>query len=199
MIRLGITGGIGSGKSLVCSILQALSYPVYDCDRRAKALYNDNPQLKQAMIARFGLELYDTPGRTLNRTLLAHLIFNDANLLAEVNALVHPLVRADIDTWLSEQQTAGHRLAVIESAILFASKELLARTDYSIAVLAPENLRIQRAIARDNSLREEVVRRIKAQMTDVQLAKQADFTINNDGVEHLLPQIDRILRKLLSN
>lgn len=199
MTVLGITGGIGSGKSLVCRILAAMAIPIYDCDQRAKAFYDTHIGLKQELIDRFGSMLYDTPQGLLNRAMLAEIIFQDKNKLAEINALVHPLVRADIDTWLSEQQTAGHRLAVIESAILFASKELLARTDYSIAVLAPENLRIQRAIARDNSLREEVVRRIKAQMTDVQLAKQADFTINNDGVEHLLPQIDRILRKLLSN
>lgn len=193
MISIGITGGIGSGKSFVCRILGAMSIPIYDCDQRAKALYDDSAELKGEMIRRFGAELYNTPEGKLNRAMLADIVFKDNKQLAELNALVHPLVRADIDIWLKEQSQLRYPLALIESAILFASEGLLSRIDYSIAVLAPEALRIERAIARDNSPRIDIERRIKAQMSDDELAKRADFTITNDGKKHLLPQIEDIL------
>lgn len=196
MLVLGITGGIGSGKSFVCRLLQRMSIPVYDCDTQAKTLYDSCPSLKQAMIARFGSALYDTPEGTLNRPLLAGLIFSNPKLLTEVNALVHPRVRADFDTWLEQHRADGASMVVIESAILMTSPELLSRVDCTLGILAPRELRLERAVCRDNLPREVLERRMAIQISDEELERQCSFTLRNDGLTPILSPLVEILQSL---
>lgn len=199
MRTIGITGGIGSGKSFVCRLLERMGIAIYDCDKEAKALYDKDEQLKADMIALFGERLYDTPERKLDRAYLAELIFADRDLLQKVNALVHPAVRRDIDAWKAKRQEEGHQLAVIESAILLSSEGLRSRVDEVCVVLAPMELRIERAMARDKADEAAIRQRIALQMSDEELAKYADNIIHNDNQRHLLPQIEGLLLGISTN
>lgn len=190
---LGITGGIGSGKSTVCRVLHHYCVPIYDSDSRAKALYDSDAELREAMTQLIGSRLYATAEGKLDRAYLAELIFADASLLGQVNALVHPAVRRDVDRWREEQSHRGYRLLGLESAILLSSEGLLERVDYTLAVVAPRELRIERAMARDGQTREAIARRVDVQMSDEEMAKRCDFVLYNDGVRHILPQLEHIL------
>lgn len=198
MMRLGITGGIGSGKSFVCRLLQAMAIPVYNCDQRAKGLYDTHEGLRLAMIQRFGAEIYNGDDGKLNRVMLASLIFDKPELLREVNSLVHPLVREDIDLWLRKHESHQQQFVVIESAILLNSEGLRERVDTILAVTAPKALRLQRAILRDGLSRIDVEQRLRHQLPDESLEEQADFVLQNDGIKPLLPQLEEILQTLLT-
>ncbi len=195
-IVLGITGGIGSGKSFVCRILERCAIPIYDTDSRAKALYNEDEVLRNKMIELFGQQLYEAETGLLDRAYLANRIFSEPSLLKQVSNLVHPAVRRDFDSWHKQQQTYGIDLVGIESAILFQSKELLNRIDYSLLVEAPIALRLDRAMKRDKQDKETILKRINTQMSDDEMRSHANYLIHNDNTTMLLPQIEQIIRQI---
>src|SRR6266498_4309644 len=145
MIKVGITGGIGSGKSLVCEIFSKLGIPIYKADEHAKLLMNTNSQIKDKLTAKFGPDVYKH--NAINRPLLADIIFNNREALEFVNTTVHPVVASDFDAWCNLH--FSHPYVIEEAALLFESGAYH-RMDKVITVLAPENIRKQRVVKRDN-------------------------------------------------
>jgi len=188
---IGITGGIGSGKSTVCSVYRVLGVPVFEADTEAKKLINTNSVLKTGLIDLFGRDIYTTDG-TINRNKLAGIIFNDEVQLMKVNELIHPVVRAEFKNW-AEKQTAPYVLH--EAAILFESG-FYKMMDFTILVSAPEEIRINRVTSRDNSTAAAVKERIDKQWPDEKKRKLATVEIINDNKELILPQIIKIDKQL---
>ena len=192
MQHLGITGGIGSGKTTVCKIFETLGIPVYYADERAKYLMSHDPKLIAGITELFGQEAFLEP-QVLNRAHIAQIAFNDKEKLNQLNALVHPAVAQDGLNWQAAQQNVPYTLK--EAALLFESGSY--RTlDKIIVVAAPLELRIQRVMARDGAKREEVEARISKQMPEEVKVSLADFIVNNDGVHALIPQVMAIHAKL---
>lgn len=192
MFRVGLTGGIGSGKTLVCSILEKLNIPVYYADEAAKDLMNQSEELKKEIINLFGDEAY-SHGK-LDREYLAGSLFGNNELLNAMNSLVHPAVRKDFQQWTARQTEVPY--VVEEAAILFESGAHL-EMDFTVLIWAPEELRISRVMERDACDRESVQRRMKHQMPGEELRKLADHVITNDGQQMLLPQIIEMHNHLL--
>lgn len=192
MQHLGITGGIGSGKTTVCKIFETLGIPVYYADERAKYLMSHDPTLIAGIIELFGSEAFLEP-QVLNRAHIAQIAFNDKAKLNQLNALVHPAVAQDGLNWQAAQQNVPYTLK--EAALLFESGSY--RTlDKIIVVAAPLELRIQRVMERDGAKREEVEARISKQMPEAEKVRLADFVVNNDGVHALIPQVMAIHTKI---
>lgn len=188
MIKVGITGGIGSGKSTVCRLFARRGVPVYDSDREAKRLMAEDVSLQQAIMARFGTSAY--VNGVLDRKYLAERVFGNPQALAALNALVHPAVVRDFAKW-TEWQEGDY--VILESAILFEAG-LESMVDRIIAVLAPEELRVERACRRDGTSEEAVRRRIAVQMSDDELRRRADYTIVNileEDLEFAVDQLDQ--------
>ena len=194
MKRLAITGGIGSGKSTVCRLLAEVGgVEVYDSDSRAKEVMNSHPQVVREVTALFGPEAYK--GGTLNRPYIAQRAFADKELLGRLNAIVHPRVVEDYELWVARQSGP---YVVLESALLFSSP-LEGHYDVSVAVVAPDEVRVARCVARDGATPEQIRERMARQMSGKEFAKRADIVVNADGVEPLLPQveaIDKYIREL---
>ena len=188
---LGITGGIGSGKSVVSQCLDIMGIPVYNCDNEAKRLNNTHPTIRKELCELVGKDLY--PDGILDKASLAAYLFASPEHAAQVNAIVHPTVMDDFQQWKSRQDTPW---VGIESAILYESN-FAHLADKVIAVYAPEQLRIARACRRDNAPAESIRQRIARQMKDEEKCKLADFTLYNDDNHPLLPQILDILANLL--
>ena len=189
MIRIGITGGIGSGKSVVASLLSVYNIPVYIADDESKKLTDTSELIKGKLVSLFGNDIYNNNG--LDRKLLAKHIFGNKEMLTKVNSIIHPEVNKHFNCWAESQKT---KACVIESAILFESGSDKT-VDVKLMVYAPKDIRIQRAIMRDGASREEIERRINSQMADEEKSKLADFTIINDGISALIPQMENFLRK----
>ena len=184
MTKIGITGGIGSGKSVISRILKIMHYPVYDSDYWAKFLMNNDKTIYKALTDKFGPETYSSEG--INRPFLAQLIFNNKENLTFVNSIVHPAVGNHFLQWAEEQQSS---IVFIESAILFSSG-LNKIIDKTIYVDAPQEIRLQRAILRDNATTEAISARIKNQINGDEFARtHSDYIINNDNTSLLIPQI----------
>jgi dephospho-CoA kinase len=181
---VGITGGIGSGKTTACRIFEELGVPVYYADARAKALMTDNPMLRQRIIDEFGDKAFENGN--LNRPYLAQLVFNDTGKLAVLNGLVHPAVAEDFDAWLETQKSAKYVLK--EAAILFESGAYQ-DVDITVLVIAPEDLRVARVTERDGVNPEDVLKRMKNQWTQERKVKLADHILTNDGSQLLIPQV----------
>ena len=177
MKKVAICGGIGSGKSSICQMFAERGAAVYDSDSRAKALMNESAELRKTLIAEFGEECYKDD--VLNRSYLAEKAFGSEEQLAKLNSIVHPAVKADFLRWAEEQDGD---YCILETAILFESgfNEVV---DCSVAVLAPMPLRVERAMQRDGVTREQIEARIKAQMSDDELMRRADFAIVNIHLE----------------
>lgn len=191
MTKIGITGGIGSGKSVISRILKIMHYPVYDSDYWAKFLMNNDKTIYKALTDKFGPETYSSEG--INRPFLAQLIFNNKENLTFVNSIVHPAVGNHFLQWAEEQQSS---IVFIESAILFSSglNKIINKTIY---VDAPQEIRLQRAILRDNATTEAISARIKNQINGDEFARtHSDYIINNDNTSLLIPQIISILQNL---
>lgn len=191
MTKIGITGGIGSGKSVISRILKIMHYPVYDSDYWAKFLMNNDKTIYKALTDKFGPETYSSEG--INRPFLAQLIFNNKENLTFVNSIVHPAVGNHFLQWAEEQQSS---IVFIESAILFSSRlnKIINKTIY---VDAPQEIRLQRAILRDNATTETISARIKNQINGDEYARtHSDYIINNDNTSLLIPQIISILQNL---
>jgi dephospho-CoA kinase len=157
-LRIGITGGIGSGKSLVCSVFKLLGVPVFEADRVAKDLYHSNAEIKNKLTGMFGEGLYSDRG-VLNRKLLSSIVFNDREALHKVNEMIHPLVREAFESWIQQQ---SYCYVLHEAAILFESG-FYKMMDANILVTAPEEIRIRRVMERDHLTKEEVTARMHNQ------------------------------------
>lgn len=190
-LAIGITGGIGSGKSTVCELFKILGIPVFEADLASKKLINTNSEIKNGLIQLFGSKIYNTD-KTINRKMLANLIFNDNLLLEQVNELIHPVVRTEYLNWLKQQNTA---YIIHEAAILFESG-FYKMMDYTILVTAPEEIRIERVIKRDNALPEIVRRRMEKQWPDEEKLKLASIELVNDNKNLIIPKILEIDNKL---
>lgn len=185
-LQIGITGGIGTGKSLVCKIFHVLGVPAYDADSRAKKLMTTDGILIGQIQKEFGTLSYDARG-VLNREYLSATVFNDEAKLKRLNKLVHPRVGEDYERWVAEQGDVKYVLK--EAALLFeaGSYQVL---DKIIVVTAPETLRIQRVLSRDphRSL-EQIKEIISNQMEETEKVKRADYVIVNDEATLLIPQV----------
>lgn len=190
MYKVGITGGIGSGKSTVCEMLAGRGVAVYTADERAKALMATDAALRSSIIEAFGSDAYTAEG--LNRGFLAANVFASPEALARLNGLVHPAVMADFEAW-AEQQEGDY--VVLESAILFEAA-LDNRVDVSVAVMAPEALRLERAIARDGASEEQIRARMRNQLSDEERNVRAKFTIVNIVLDDLEEDVEQLHRRL---
>jgi len=188
-----VTGGIGSGKTLVCSVLEKLGIPVYHADLQARQLMNEDLNLKEKIIDLFGEEAY--LDGALNRRFLAGSVFSDERKLSGLNALVHPAVRRDYTRWINQQE--GVPYVVEEAAILFESGAALLM-DLKVLVYASEEVRIKRVIKRDGVDEANVRGRMKNQMDEEDKRRLADLVIVNDGKEMLLPQIIEMHQKIIN-
>ncbi|HEY3385273.1 MAG TPA: dephospho-CoA kinase [Saprospiraceae bacterium] len=198
MNLIGLTGGIGSGKSTVAALFRTLGIPVYESDNRAKELMHSDDQLRQKITSLFGPEAY-TSDRVLNRKWIASLVFNDQALLEKLNGIVHPAVYEDLKQWASEETQKKAPYLIQESAILF-EENLSNRMKSVILVVADEEIRINRVIQRDNVSREHVLDRMKNQWPDVEKIPLSDYVIYNDGERSLIDQvkdIDQMIRSRL--
>ena len=192
MLIIGITGGIGCGKSYVSAKMRLRGIPVYDSDTRAKLITATNPVIKMELSRLVGPSLYCSCCGQFQKEVLSQFIFNNPENLAKVNAIIHPRVKDDFRQWAASQK--GKDFCILESAILFESG-FESEADVKVCVDAPLELRIQRCIKRDNVAREDVIRRIENQMDQAEKCSRADFVIVNDGVQALEPQIDALIEK----
>ena len=191
MYKVGVTGGIGSGKSTVTRMLESMGVAVYLSDDRAKELMAHDGVLRERIAARFGADAY-VDGE-LNRRYLSERVFSNGEELAALNAIVHPAVMDDFDRWAEEQESP---YVVIESAILFEAG-LEGRVDCVVSVLAPRELRIERAMARDGVVREDVERRIANQMSDDERTNRSKYAIVNIILEELEEDVEQLHRRLV--
>jgi dephospho-CoA kinase len=192
MKRIGLTGGIGSGKTYIAGILEKMGYPVYYSDAQSKVLTDTHPLIREKLIARFGREIYTAQG--LNRKVLAELIFASEEHRLFVNELIHPLVRNNFEHWCSEQRSP---IVFNEAAILFETGAYR-QFDGTLLVVAPLELRIERVMQRDRCSKKEVEERMKSQWSDDQKIPLATAVITSNGKFPLVSQIERSVQTLLS-
>lgn len=191
MIKLAVTGGIGSGKSYISHLLEDMHIPVYNADNEAKRLTVSDAGIRGELIALLGEEVYKDG--LLNKPLLASYLFSDPAHVLQINSIIHPRVRKDFTVWVERQEKC--EIVGMESAILYEAG-FQDTVDAVIMVYAPVELRIQRAMYRDGASEEQVRARIAAQMDDEEKRRRADFTVVNDGVQLLIPQLNRIVEQL---
>lgn len=183
-LKIGVTGGIGSGKSMVCRIFKVLKIPVYDADKEAKDIMVKDDQVMAAIKEAFGEESYFGHGE-LNRAYLAEAVFNDEKKLELLNGIVHPAVIQAGEDWTAAQ--SGF-YSIKEAALLFESGSYK-KLDYTILVTAPEDIRVQRVMDRDRISREQVLARMSKQWSDEEKIKLADFVIVNNDTSSLIQQV----------
>jgi dephospho-CoA kinase len=185
-LQIGITGGIGSGKSLVCRIFRALGVPVYDADSRAKSLMTSDGILITAIRKEFGSLSYREDG-SLNNEYLAKAVFGKADRLQQLNKLVHPVVGTDYAQWV--ERHAACRYVIKEAALLYEAGSYTALNKV-VLVFAPEELRLKRVLQRDPQRnRQQVMNIIASQLSDEEKRKRADFVIINDESQLVIPQV----------
>lgn len=190
MLKIGITGGIGSGKTTVCKLFALFGVPVYYADERAKAITTENQSLKQQIIEAFGPNSYLSDG-TYNRPYISGIVFKDATKLVLLNSIIHPAVHMDAKEW--QEKNSRFPYSLKEAALLFESgsnQDL----DMIIFVSAPESLRIQRVMSRDHLSESEIRQRIQKQMPDDEKRSKSDFVILNDESTSLIRQVKTLHR-----
>ena len=191
MKKIGLTGGIGVGKTFVSEIFQKMGYSVFLADLHAKKCIHESDDLKNEIKKKFGNEIYQKGVLQKNR--LSNIVFNDTKKLQELNSLVHPCVQRRFEDWCKNQQS---KFVIKEAAILFES-EAHKGLDGVICVSAPFQKRIERVMKRDNCTKEDVIKRIENQMPQEKKEKLSDFVILNNDKKELLPQIISICKKLI--
>ncbi len=190
MYKVAITGGIGSGKSKVVELLAQRGVAAYDSDSRAKALMASSPELREQIIECFGSEAYD--GEEINRRYLAERVFNDKEALTKLNAIVHPAVMADFERWAEGEEG---NYVVMESAILFEAG-LEGSFDATVSVMAPEELRLERAMKRDGATEEQIRERMRNQLSDEERCDRSTFAIVNIELDDLEDDVEQLHRRL---
>lgn len=191
MIKVGITGGIGSGKSTISGILETMRYPVYYADIRGKWLMQNHPSVIKSIKKLFGDDIYRDNG-LLDRAKIASIVFSHFNTLAQLNSIVHPAVAHDFSEWCAMQKSS---ILFKEAAIMFesgASKGL----DKIISISAPKNTRIERVMRRDHMTENQIKERMQHQMAEKERLNLSDFVIYNDGKQFVIPQIYEIIKQL---
>lgn len=190
MIKVGLTGGIGSGKTTVSRVFSQLGIPIYEADKEARKLMENHPDIIGALIDNYGKDIYID--KKLNREKLAGIIFEDKDELKKINGIVHPVVREDFERWSKLQQSA---YVIEEAAILYESGSD-SQVDFVIAVTAPEKTRIERVMKRDNITSEQVRARINNQLPEETKVAWANFVIYNDNEQLIIPQVIKIDKKI---
>ena len=185
---IGVTGGIGSGKSIVCRIFQQLGIAVYEADIEAKNLYDKYPELKQAVKEQISADAIDKNGN-IDRAKLAEIIFSDEEKLIALNKLVHPLVRKDFRNWVGNHK--GYSYLIKEAAILFESGAD-ADCDEVISIVSPIELRMERLLKRDKKSKAEIENILKRQMSDEERIARSKYVIHNDEKQMVIPQVLKI-------
>ncbi len=193
MLLIGLTGGIGSGKTTIARIFEVLGIPVYYADAAAKRIMNEDENIKEALINSFGKKAYKN-GK-LNRSYLSNIVFSNADKLNLLNSIVHPATIKDAEEWI-KKQTAPY--SIKEAALLFESGSNQ-NLDYVIGIKSPLELRISRAMKRDGVSHDEVMARMNKQMSEEIKLSLSDFVIINDEAQLVLPQVLQLHEKLLSN
>ena len=191
-LRIGLTGGIGSGKSTVAKVFEVLGIPVFYADTVAREIMNTDAALQQQLVDAFGLQTY--VNGVVNRQYLSSVVFADSSKLERLNAIVHPATIAAAEHWFAAQTTP---YVIKEAALLFESGSS-AGLDYIMGVLAPQEVRILRTMKRDNITQEQVIQRINKQMDESIKMKLCDFVLLNDEQQLLLPQVIKLHEKLLA-
>lgn len=191
MISIAITGGIGSGKTFVSNLLKERGIPIYNSDDEAKRLMVSDEGIRRDLMALLGEDVYQ--GDVLNKPLLVSYLFADAGNAARINAIVHPRVRADFSRWLSEHQDV--EVAGLECAILYEAG-FENTVDKVVMVYAPESLRIERAMKRDNATESQIRARIAAQMDDEEKSRRSDYVIYTDGRFSVEEQLSDLIKHL---
>ncbi|NTW32342.1 MAG: dephospho-CoA kinase [Bacteroidetes bacterium] len=193
MLKVGLTGNIGSGKSVVASVFKTLHIPVYNSDEKA-AHFMDSPEITEKIKNIFGITVFNN-NEKIDKKKLAQIVFSDAKMLSVLNNIIHPVVMNDFDKWVSIQNDSPY--LIMESAILY-STGIFKNFDKIIFVSAPENIRINRVIKRDGITKSEVLKRMNNQIKEEDQINKADFIIINDDKTLVVPQILNI-NKLLTN
>lgn len=202
MIKVGITGGIGAGKSLICRVFNMLGIPLYNADYYAKFLMQSDEKLIQSIKKAFGDRVYKN--NRLDRKALAEIVFNHQEKLNQLNQLVHPVVFAHTEAWFKklQHQTASSPnplpYAIKEAALLFETGAYQ-NLDVTILVVAPEDIRINRVMQRDKTDAESIKSRMNKQWSDEQKTELAQYCIYNDDMQAVIPQVNEIHRQLMAN
>jgi dephospho-CoA kinase len=191
VVKLAITGGIGSGKSVVSRMMNILGVPVYDCDSNAKRLMVNDEFIVSELKRMFGEDCYEDDG-TLNRQYIASCIFTDKQNIKRVNSLVHPVVKRDFESWATKQ---GSNVVAVETAILYESG-IVESVDKVLVVWAEKETAIKRTIERSGMSRVQVESRLNNQMSTDDLLLLSDYSLYNDGDEPLLPQVMELVEQL---
>ena len=191
MIKIGITGGIGSGKTFISSVIEHIGYPVFYSDKQAKIILDTDQEVKSEMIDLLGNEIYNF--NKLNRPLLSNLLFSNKSLIEKVNSIVHPKVRLKFEEWANLKNSS---LVFNEAAILFET-EAYKKFDATILVVANQDVRIERVEVRDGLTKEQIISRINNQWSDEEKLNLASFVISNNGNEPILYQIENIIDQLI--
>jgi dephospho-CoA kinase len=194
MIKVGITGGIGSGKSLVCRIFSKLGAPVYDADIAARYLVETDPEIRESLIMLMGSDIYT--GKFLNRSKMSVLIFNNKSLLEEVNQIIHPKVAEHFQWWC--KSNTDYAYVIQESALLFESKAYLMFDRY-VTVTSPEEVRIQRIISRKDMSLEKIRAIMQSQLQEQEKIVRSHHVVVNDGMTPVLPQVLQLHASFLTN
>ena len=189
MRKIGVTGGIGGGKSIVCTLFNRLGVPVYDSDAKAKELANNSPQIVCGIKELLGEQAYI--GGELQRKFVASKVFSDKSLLVRLNGVIHPVVAEDFKLWCAERECGGAKYVILESAILIESG-FDSQVDEIVCVTAPLDVRVERVVVRDGSMREDVESRINNQISDVERVAKSQYTIVNDGKSLIMPQVVKL-------
>ena len=192
MKKIGLTGGIGSGKSTIAEVFKVLNIPVYNSDERAKALMNENPLLMKEISKIFGTHIYQNG--ELNRAELGAIVFKNPELLQQLNAVVHPVVGDDFNAWCNNQQS---KYVIKEAAIIFETG-INKMLDGVIAVIAPDELRIKRVLKRPGMTEELIKDRMSRQLATETLVDKANWLINNDETVLVIPQVLKVHEEILN-
>ena len=193
MLKVGITGGIGSGKSTICKVFKQLGISVYDADARGKAVLEENEDVKEKVVEAFGIGAYNENG-SVNRLFLAEQVFSKPDSLETLNGLVHPAVRVDFESWIDEQTGAY----VIKEAAILIESGAYKEVDEIIVVNANEESRIRRVMNRDQVEESKVRQRMNAQLSDAKRTSYASHTIDNNDDQLVIPQILQIHEDIIS-
>ncbi len=194
MLKVGITGGIGTGKSIVCNLFAVLGVPIYNADMQAKALVIANQNLKNAIIAAFGAAAY-LPNGEYNRKHISEIVFNDSQALATLNKIIHPYVFQDFDDWCAIQQ---HEAYIVKEAALMIESGSHLQNDYNILVTAPLAQRLKNIAKRDGLLPAQIDKIIANQLPESEKVPFADFIIQNDESHSLIEQVLAIHHQLIN-